>query len=128
MAVGTLAVDDEVGANCPEQNRIGGEVFALVPDARHASNGFERIEQLRDPLIGGVNAVGRDILPDVVEIEIRTGTENVIAHGRGFRRCSDLRRNLARAATGSTVSPRSRAARRRPSSSLNAPAFAARAE
>src|ERR1019366_10581120 len=127
MPVGAGAVNDKIGADWPEQNRIGSEVFALVADARHAPNGFKRIEQLCDPLIGGVNAVGGDILPNIVEVESRIGTENVIAHLRGFRRCSDLRRNLSRVAAGSTDSPRSRAARRRPSSSLNCASWAARA-
>jgi hypothetical protein len=48
------------------------------------------------------------------------------AHAPGLRRCSDVLRIRARAWAGSVVSPRSKAARRRPSSALNSASWAVR--
>src|ERR1035437_17736 len=53
--------------------------------------------------------------------------DNVARHARFFRRSSDLRWSRERASAGSTCSPRSSAAKRRPSSLLNSPSWAARA-
>lgn len=48
--------------------------LAHSADARRASNGFKRIEQLSDPPVSGVNAVGGDILPNIMEVDARIGT------------------------------------------------------
>jgi hypothetical protein len=122
------AINHEVSADGPEQNREGGQVFSPVSHAGGLAEGLKRIEQFFDPAIGGVDIVRRDELPDIVQIEFRINAENVTAYARGFRRSTDLRCNRARASAGSTVSPRSSEARRRPSSSLNSASCAARAE
>ena len=95
--------------------------------ARRLPEGFECIEQLSDSPVSGVDIIRSDVFPNLVEIELDSGAENVAAHARGFRRCSDLRCNRERVAIGSTTSPRSRAARRRPSSPLNSASWTARA-
>ena len=64
------------------------------------ANLVKRIEQLGDPAVGGVNAVGGNIFPDVLKIQDCLCAENVVAHARGFRRCSDLRSRRARASAG----------------------------
>lgn len=88
VPVGAGAVSNKLGANCPETEPDKREVCPLVTDSRRAPNGFKCIEQLCDPLIGGVNTVGSDILPYsyIVEVQIRIGTENVIAHVRATDR------------------------------------------
>jgi hypothetical protein len=38
--------------------------------------GFKRIKQLSDPAIGGVDVVRGDVFPNLVEIELGSGTED----------------------------------------------------
>jgi hypothetical protein len=37
------------------------------------AEGFKRIEQLSDPAIGGVEVIGGDVFPNLVQIQIRIG-------------------------------------------------------
>jgi hypothetical protein len=53
-------------------------------------NRLEGIEQLCDPVVGGFDAIGGDVLPYRLKVEERSGARNVFAHERGFRRCSDF--------------------------------------
>jgi hypothetical protein len=85
------AVNDEVRADGPEQNREPRKVFAPVPHAGSAPEGFKRIEQFADPSVGGVDTVRSNVLPDIVQIEARIYAEDVAAHATGFRRSADLR-------------------------------------
>ena len=41
---GGCTIDDEVSANGPEQNRKGGEILALVANARGIANGVKGVE------------------------------------------------------------------------------------
>jgi hypothetical protein len=114
------AINNELRADGPEQNRVSGQVFAPVSHAGSLSEGFKRIEKFFDPVVGSVDIVRSDVFPNIVQIEVRINADDEAAHARGFRRSPDLRRNRARASAGSTLSPRSReAARRLPSSPLN---------
>jgi hypothetical protein len=65
-----------------------------------------RVPGISYPAVGGVNAVGGDVFPDVVQVESCIGAEIVAAHAHFFRRSSDLRRSRERASSGSTGSPR----------------------
>ena len=60
------AVDDEVRADGPEQNRERGKVFAPVTHAGSAPEGFKRIEQFPDPSVRGVRAVRSNVFPDIL--------------------------------------------------------------
>ena len=64
------AIDDHISANGPEQHWIIRQIIACVSHARHAPEGVERIEELADPTIGGVNVIGGDVFPNFVKIEI----------------------------------------------------------
>jgi hypothetical protein len=55
-----------------------------VAQARCLPEGFERIEQLSDPAIGGVEVVRGDVLPNLVEIEVRIGAEDVTRSRAGL--------------------------------------------
>ena len=78
----------------------GSEVQAEL--ARQAAAQGQGIEEFRYPVIGGVNAVAGDVVPDIVKIEGGIGANDIAAHTPVFRRASDLLRNLARASAGST--------------------------
>src|ERR1019366_2020583 len=121
------AVDDQVRANRPEQHRISGEVLAFMAYTRCACEGFERIKQLSGPAVGRVDVVGGDVFPYFIEVEIGIDAENIPRHGFGFRRSRDFRWSFARDSAGSTFSPRSSEANRRPSSRLNSASWLARA-
>jgi hypothetical protein len=99
--------------NGPEQDRDRGEVVTPVAHPGSLPEDFKGLEQFLDPSVGRLGAVRGNVFPNFVQIRIRIDTENVAVHARVFRRSADLRCNRARARTGSTVSPRSRAARRR---------------
>jgi hypothetical protein len=73
------AVNDEVRADGPEQNRERGKVFAPVTHAGSAREGFKRIEQLPDPP-GGGHCVRSNVLPDIVQIEVGIDAEDLAAH------------------------------------------------
>jgi hypothetical protein len=45
-----------------------------------------RIEQFLYPAVGGIDTVCGDVLPDVVQIEVRVNAEDVASQARGFRR------------------------------------------
>jgi hypothetical protein len=62
---GCGAIDYEVSAKRPEQNRVRGQVLALMAYARRVTNGVKRIEQLAYPPVGGVNIIRGDIVPYV---------------------------------------------------------------
>jgi hypothetical protein len=53
------AVNHEVRADRPEQNRIRREVFAFVPHTRGAPQCLKSVEQFPDPAVGGVETIGR---------------------------------------------------------------------
>src|SRR5208283_615311 len=110
------AIDDQVGANRPEQHRQLGEVLPIVAHARRARKGLERTKQLSEPAVGGVDVIGGEVFPDFVEVEVGINAENITRHGVRFRRFCDFCRSLARDSTGSMFSPRSSEASRRPSS------------
>ena len=55
--LGRGAIDDEVSAHRPEQNRVSGQVLAPMANAGCVANGVERSEQLGYPLVGGVNII-----------------------------------------------------------------------
>ena len=70
------------------------------PRAGVWARAFKCIEQLSDPAIGGVEVIGGDIFPNLVEIEVRIDAKNEAAHARDLRRCSDLLCNRALAVVG----------------------------
>ena len=49
-----------------------------------------------DPMVGSVDIVRSDVLPDVVQIEVRIDAKDVPTHARGFQRSPDLRCKRAR--------------------------------
>src|ERR1017187_515838 len=121
------AIDDEVSAHRPEQNRVSGQVLALMAYARRVANGVKRIEQPAYPLVGGVNVILGDIVPDVIQIPVGIFAQNILRHTLAFRRSSDLRLSRARASAWETCWPRSSVSRRRPSSWLNPASWTERA-
>ena len=48
------AINDEVCANSPEQNRIKSQIFAPMPDTWRTRNGFKGIKQFSGPPVRGV--------------------------------------------------------------------------
>src|SRR6266536_78396 len=116
---GCSTIDYEVSAHRPEQNRVGGQVLAVMAYAGRVADGVKRIEQLAYPLVGGVNIILGDIVPNVIQVAVGILAQNILRHALAFRRCSDLRLSRARASAGETCWPRSSVSRRRPSSWLN---------
>jgi hypothetical protein len=74
------AIDDEVSANRSEQNRVSGQVLALMAYAGRVANGVERIEQPVYPLVGGVNTILGDIVPDVIQVAVGIIAQNILRH------------------------------------------------
>ena len=68
---------------------------------------FEGVEERTDPVIGCVEVVLGDVVPNVVQIQLGGNTQNVPAHAPIFLRARDLPSNRSRAASGSTCTPRS---------------------
>ena len=99
------AIDDEVSAHRPGQNWISGQILALMAYARRVADGVKRIEQSADPLVGGVNIILGDIVPDAIQIPIGIIAQDILRHTLAFRRCSDLRLSRARASVGETCRP-----------------------
>lgn len=99
---GCGAVDDEVSANRPKQNRVTGQVLALMAYAGRVADGFKGIEEPGYPLIRGVNIVLGDIVPDAIQVPVGIIAQDILCHILAFRRCSDLRFSRARASAGET--------------------------
>jgi len=124
---GCGAIDYEVSANRPEQNRVSGQVLALMAYAGRVTNGVKRIEQLAYPPVGSVNIVRGNIVPYVIQIAVGILAQDITRNALAFRCCSDLRLSRARASAGVTLWPRSSVSRRRPSSRLNPASWTERA-
>jgi hypothetical protein len=102
-----------------QAGRTIDDPIQLVPEAGKQEitvSGGPGPELSLDP---GSNASSATISGTDVQIKVRINAEDVAAHPRGFRRSEDFRCKRARAAIGSTLSPRSRDASRRRSSLLN---------
>lgn len=110
------AIDNQVRANRPEQNRVSGQVLAFMTDAGRFANGLKRVEQLVDPSVGGVKIVLGDIVLYAIQVAVGILAQDVTRHASVFRLCSDLRLSRARASAGETCWPRSSVSRRRLSS------------
>lgn len=91
-----------------------------MPHPRSMSKRRESIEELIDPAIRRVDIVLSEEIPDLVEIERRGDTQNVLVHALIFLRACDLPSIRFRAAARSSCSPRSKDASLWPSSWLNA--------
>jgi hypothetical protein len=83
-------INDEVGANRLEQNRVSREVLALMPHPWVTTQYLEGIKESCYPPVCGVNAIDGNLLPDIVEVEIGIDAEHISAHAVFFRRSSDL--------------------------------------
>ena len=70
-------VNHEVRTYRPEQNRVQGQVFAPVTDARSTTERFKCVEQISDPAVGSVDTIRSDVLPDIVKIEVRGSAKRV---------------------------------------------------
>lgn len=103
--------------------------FAFLPPCRHNLDGTAFTAVTKRYALTGQIKTGYEVRSSrrcpVPGVCPRASTHRT--HARGFPRSTDLRCNQTRASTGSTVSPRSREAGRRPSSSLNSANWAARA-
>jgi hypothetical protein len=120
-------IDDEVSTHRPEQNWVSRQILALMAYARRVGDGIKRIEQPANPLVGGVNIILGDLVPDTIQIPIGIIAQDILRHTLAFRRCSDLRLSRARASVGETCRPWSSVPRRRPSSWLNPASWTERA-
>ena len=69
--------------------------------------GLRFISRTKSPCISGTDVIPGDVFPNLIKIDIGTNPEEVRTHLGGFRRCSDLRRNLALVLDGSTFPPQS---------------------
>lgn len=63
---------------------MSGQVFALVTDSGGVANGVERIEEPPYPLVGGVNIVVRDVIPDAIEVAVGIFAQNILRHALGL--------------------------------------------
>ncbi len=94
--------------------------FAFLPPCRHNLDGTAFTAVTKRYALTGQIKTGYEVRSSrrcpVPGVCPRASTHRT--HARGFPRSTDLRCNQTRASTGSTVSPRSREAGRRPSSSF----------
>ena len=81
------AIYDKVRAYRPEQNRVGGQVFATLSHARRLSEGFKRVEQL---FIQWSALDCRATDPRFVQSK-SASTLRMYCSRSGFRRSQDLR-------------------------------------
>lgn len=102
------AIEYQVSANGPEENRIQGQVISLMPYARASRQRVEGVKELSDPAIRCANVVKGDILPYLVLVQRCAGAENVLFHALSFLRSRDFCSSRCRAASGFTYSPRSK--------------------
>ena len=110
------AVENQVCAHRPEEDGISGKILALVTHSGVSGQFVKSVEELVDPAVGGCNVVLGDVLPDLVQVQIGAGAEDVRVHAMRLRRSLDFCSNRARAASGLTRSPRSKEANLAPSS------------
>src|SRR5208282_5396355 len=120
-------VDDQVVAKRPKKNRQPSEIFPFVTHTGVLCESLKGVEELRRHAVCGIEAIRRDVAPEIIQVLLGIAPKNVVTHARCFRRPSDFRRRRARTSVGSTRSPRSREARRRPSSWLNSVSCSTRA-
>ncbi len=113
------SVDDEVVADRPEKNRKVGKVFPLMPHTGIPCESFKRIEEPCALAVRRMNALFGDVVPSIIQVLFRVAAKNVTAQACRFRRSCDFRWRRVRTSAGSTLSPRSKEAKRRPSSWLN---------
>lgn len=76
-----VAVDNEIIADWPKENRMSGEVRACVTDARIMREHVKGPEESFDEAVRGSEIVFGDVIPDLLQIALRRPAKNVVVHG-----------------------------------------------
>ena len=120
-------VNDQVGANWPEQHGVISQIGACVANTRIACEHVKCIEEFFNPAISSVDIVLCDVFPNFIQIPVGPRAQDIIFHSLPLLRSRDFCFNRRLAAVGSIFFPRSSAASLNPSSRLNSVICAARA-